>query len=129
MLHPKMVFPNPSIESYFRPLSTTSPASSSFPDGDGFTDEELVRVPSTVNSDGWTPGKEYDRVEIAFLTGGPRPVLIQGRVVNFYDQLSSATKKPNAANGCLKMIVKDDTGAISVSSFSSPCRSPWLTIS
>jgi len=37
-----------------------------------------------------------------------------GRIVNFYDQ-TTTSKMPKAAKGCLKMIMKDDTGALTVS--------------
>ena len=36
-----------------------------------------------------------------------------GRIVNFYDQAMNS-KMPQAAKGCLKIVVKDDTGAFGV---------------
>jgi hypothetical protein len=108
--------PNPSIESYFPPVASSAHrSSSSFIDGDGFTTEEATALSSSPPSS-WIPEKEYEEVDIASIAGGPRPVLIQGRVVNFFDQVSNrrGSKHPHSAAGCVKMIVKDDTAAISV---------------
>lgn len=44
---------------------------------------------------------------------GPGCVAFMGRVVNFYDQ-ATLSKAPQAAKGCLKVVVKDDTGALMV---------------
>ena len=41
-----------------------------------------------------------------------------GRVANVYDQVLSS-KMPQAAKGCAKVLVKDDSGALAVSIFDS----------
>lgn len=82
--------------------------------GDGFTDAEVDAVLHPVVDENWLPAQEYDEKEIASLISGPYCATFQGRVANFYDQ-SAPSKKPRAAKGCLKVIVKDHTGAITVS--------------
>ena len=52
-------------------------------------------------------------MDIGGLVAGPRNVALTGRVANFYDQ-ATPSKMPQAAKGCLKVIVKDNTGAIAV---------------
>ncbi|KAF2453617.1 hypothetical protein BDY21DRAFT_292851 [Lineolata rhizophorae] len=109
---------NPSIQSYFpstsssRPTEATSSSSSSRP-GDGFTAAELERALNPPVNPPWRPAHEYDEVEIAELVPGPRRVTFMGRIVNLYDR-AMPSKAPNAARGCLKLIVKDNTGAITV---------------
>jgi hypothetical protein len=53
-------------------------------------------------------------VEIGALEPGPKYVTFVGRIVNFYD-LAKAGKRPQSAKGCLKLMVGDDTGAVTVS--------------
>ena len=39
-----------------------------------------------------------------------------GRIVNFYELTNHGhSKMPRSAKGCIKLVVKDDTGAITVS--------------
>jgi hypothetical protein len=108
-----------SIDMFFAPTPTASsqPSSptSAPPDGDGFTTEELNTVlhPSINNS--WKPECHYEDKDIGSLDAGPLCVCVQGRIANFFDQ-PSTVKKPKAAKGCVKMIVKDDTGAFTVGS-------------
>lgn len=47
------------------------------------------------------------------LNPGPGCVALEGRIVNFYDQ-ATPSKMPQAAKGCLKLIMRDDTAALSV---------------
>ena len=57
--------------------------------------------------------QNYEETEIGSLVPGPQRVALMGRVANFYDQ-STPNKMPQAAKGCVKIIVKDDTGALTV---------------
>lgn len=105
----------PSIQSFFKPKassprkSTTNETSMA---GDGFTTEELEssRQPKLRP---WLPKAEYREADIEGLVPGPGCLCLVGRVVNLYNQQGSS-KMSYAAKGCLRLIVKDDTGAIMV---------------
>ena len=110
----------PSIQSFFQPEvpSSTSHTPSKRPTSkadtnDGFTSPE---VDNTLHPalHKWQPRTAYDEVDIGSLVPGPGCVTVTGRVANFYDQTMNS-KMPQAAKGCLKVIVKDDTGAFAVS--------------
>ncbi|KAJ9665735.1 hypothetical protein H2201_004220 [Coniosporium apollinis] len=108
----------PSIEQFFEKQSSQSPKKrvrSSPPSqaGDGFTEAEVDAVLHPPANQTWSPPNEYEKVDIAALIPGPKCVTFVGRVANFYDQ-STPSKKPRAAKGCVKIIVKDDTGALTV---------------
>lgn len=79
---------------------------------DGFSsnDVEATLQPSR---DAWISQVDYEEVTIAALNTGPLRISIMGRIVNFFDQ-PATSKMPQAAKGCVKMIVKDNTGAITV---------------
>lgn len=108
---------DPSIQSFFTPQSSSSPTkpASSFckRPGDGFTAEEIDAALRPAPSDSWDPPTEYEDCDIASLYAGPKCVTFMGRIVNFFD-MSSPSKAPKAAKGCVKMIVKDNTCAITV---------------
>lgn len=90
-------------------------SSSSHNFSDGFSNEERrvdTRVQAVTNRS-WVPQQDYDDIDIADIIPGPGCRTFMGRVVNLFDQ-PHASKKPLAAKGCMKMIIKDDTGAISV---------------
>ena len=131
-----------SIESYFEPKTITSqgqgkppksppawsptnqPSSHTISDtGDGFSAYELAKASEPESSleanRQWVSGVGYQHVDIDDLHPGPRRVRIQGRVVNFRHYLQGM-KKPPAARGCWRILVKDDTGVISVRKASSP---------
>ncbi|KAI9664361.1 MAG: hypothetical protein M1831_002294 [Alyxoria varia] len=116
---------SPSIQSFFHPSS--SPISSTSKGGqspnrphetpaselaDGFSSTEVNRVlyPTVEN---WVPERNYEEREIGSLIPGPQAITIVGRIVNFYDQVTPS-KMPQAAKGCMKVIVKDNTGALTV---------------
>lgn len=80
--------------------------------GDGFTEEEIEAVLSPPSAQ-WTPTQEYEEVEIGELEPCPKFVTFSGRLVNFYDMVKPS-KRPMAAKGCLKLMVADDTGAVTV---------------
>ena len=113
-----MAHQNPSIMSFYHPeLSTDKTKGSingpSCSSSDGFTAQEIESALHPVLHK-WQPRGKYEDVDIGALVPGPGCVALIGRVVNFYDQ-ATPSKKPHAAKGCLKVIVKDDTGAIVVS--------------
>ena len=66
-------------------------------------------------ADNWIPQRDYEGVDIGSLIPGPQAVSLTARIVNFYDQ-ATPNKMPQAARGCIKIIVKDDTGALTVRS-------------
>ncbi|EON69735.1 hypothetical protein W97_08997 [Coniosporium apollinis CBS 100218] len=108
----------PSIEQFFEKQSSQSPkkrARSSSPSQgrDGFTEAEVDAVLHPPANQTWSPPNEYEEIDIAALIPGPKCVTFVGRVANFYDQ-GTPSKKPRAAKGCVKIIVKDDTGALTV---------------
>ena len=107
----------PSIQSFFQPeIAPAKNKASTNPTtvpGDGFTAAEVEATmhPTTLHK--WEPRGTYHDAEIDSLSPGPRCVALMGRVVNFYD-LQTPSKRPQAAKGCLKLAVKDDTGVIDV---------------
>lgn len=108
----------PSIEQFFEKQSSQSPkkrARSSSPSQgrDGFTEAEVDAFLHPPANQTWSPPNEYEEIDIAALIPGPKCVTFVGRAANFYDQ-GTPSKKPRAAKGCVKIIVKDDTGALTV---------------
>lgn len=99
---------NPSIQSFF-----TKPANPPTAPGDGFTPQEVDAVLHPAIDESWLPAQDYEECDIASLIPGPRCVTFQGRIANFYDQ-QTASKRPQAAKGCCKVVVKDDSGALTV---------------
>ncbi|KAF2489649.1 hypothetical protein BU16DRAFT_575344 [Lophium mytilinum] len=111
----------PSIQSFFQVKSSPNskehqPPSSSpstTPLGDGFSTEEVDAVLHPTIDSAWTPTQDYEELEIGDLDAGPRCVTFIGRIVNLYDQ-ATPSKAPKAAKGCIKLIVADDSGALTV---------------
>lgn len=115
----KMAPQVPSIQSFFQP---EVPPLASHPrkqsavcqadTGDGFTSSEVdATLHPTLQE--WHPRSEYTETDIGSLVPGPGCVVLTGRVVNCFDQ-ATPSKMPQAARGCLKIIVKDDTEAFAV---------------
>ena len=109
----------PSIQSFFQPEVPSSSSHKPYKrtagkmdTNDGFTSSEVEATlhPSLHK---WQPRAIYTAVDIGSLVPGPGCVTLVGRIVNFYDQTMNS-KSPQAAKGCLKVIVKDDTGAFTV---------------
>ena len=105
----------PSIQSFFKP-EVHSPQKSAKGEasivGDGFTIEE-VEASQNPNLRPWQPKAEYKEIDMQDLIPGPGCLCLVGRVVNLYNQ-QVVSKMPNGAKGCLRLIVKDDTGAVMV---------------
>ena len=112
-----MVGQSPSIQSFF-PLQSsplkTSPRLSSPAPGDGFTSEELDTSLTTAQKDDWIPSADYDEYDIDSLVPGPNRIKLVGRVVNLFES-SPKAKLPTGAKGSIHLVVKDNTGAVTVS--------------
>lgn len=111
----------PSIQSFFQPETPRPPtavtSSAAVEAGDGFTPEEVAStLKPTLHK--WQPRCDYHEVEVGSLEPGPGCVMLVARVVNLYHE-EKPSMMPNGAKGCLKLIVKDDTGALSVRQFQS----------
>lgn len=107
---------NASIQAYLTPA--TSPAKFAthrpeVPYGDGFTEEELQGALRPKPVEAWHPEFEYADREISDLTPGPNAITFMGRVANIFD-VTNAPQSPKSAKGCLKLVVKDGGGAITV---------------
>jgi len=111
---------NTSIQAYFPPTPNPSPTKStaSAPSdpstGDGFTAEEVREALKPRPAEPWHPAVEYADCEIRDLYPGPRAVSFMGRISNVFD-VTNTPKTPRSAKGCVKLCVKDDTGAVTVS--------------
>ncbi|TIA63010.1 hypothetical protein D6C77_02415 [Aureobasidium pullulans] len=112
-----MVGQSTSIQSFFStrtsPTKVIPPESSPVP-GDGFTAEELDNALLPVRQDNWTPRGVYDEYEIDALMFGLNRVKIVGRLVNIFES-SHTTKLPKGLGGSVHLVIKDDTGAVTVS--------------
>ena len=121
MAHKNMAPQFPSIQSFFEKEVSLEKglggrANHKVSTHNGFTETEIkaALLPKyTLHK--WLPRGEYQTVDINTLVPGPGCVTLMGRVVNFYDQ-HTPSKKPQAAKGCLKIVIKDDTGALMVNS-------------
>jgi hypothetical protein len=114
-----MAPPQSSIQSYFssssspsRSSSPVKPSSSSSPTRAGTHPPSSPTIPPSPDKS-WVPEKDYTEVDIESLVPGPQSIKIQGRIVNFFD-LTATSKNPRGAKGCIKIIVKDDTAAMTV---------------
>ncbi|KAJ5024156.1 hypothetical protein PSV08DRAFT_184774 [Bipolaris maydis] len=100
--------PPSSIQFYF----SSSPSENS----DGFTsgDMQSAHAPTGVDiASTWIPTLDYEEAEIGSLEPGPCKLALMGRIVNFNDQVRP-TKSHKAAQGCIKVMVADDTGVLTV---------------
>jgi hypothetical protein len=97
----------------FPSTASNEPSSPVTEPGDGFTAEEVDAVLHPPSAQ-WAPTHDYEEVLIGSLDAGPKFVTFVGRVVNCYD-IVKPSKRPLAARGCLKLMVADDTGALTVS--------------
>ena len=78
--------------------------------GDGFTATEANIEAS---SQWWHPQQEYEEVDIRDLRVGPGRVMLTGRIVNLQVRQTKGGLHPKP-NGFIKMMLKDDTGIVSV---------------
>ena len=110
----------PSIQSFFQPevhpvQKTPKPAAlhQTTDPGDGFTASEIEAALRPALHP-WQPRTTYKETDIGELVAGPGCVALMGRMVNFHS-IATPSKMPKAAQGCLMLTVKDDTGALTVS--------------
>ncbi|KAL9606503.1 MAG: hypothetical protein Q9179_000330 [Wetmoreana sp. 5 TL-2023] len=101
----------PSIQSFFQPemYKPEQAVTVENESGDGFTAAEMETAIHPTSHD-WQPPNKYQDTQISDLTAGARCVTVTARVVNYYDPQTSS-KKPY---GCLKVLVRDDTGTLLV---------------
>ncbi|KAI9752989.1 MAG: hypothetical protein M1835_001055 [Candelina submexicana] len=107
----------PSIQSFFRPKSSAEESKvvrsrSPTNPGDGFTADEMEQALHPILKS-WTPRQEYEEMDIASLIPGTKAVTFIGRVANFFDQ-QTQSKMPNAAKGFNKLVVGDESGALTI---------------
>lgn len=106
---------SPSIQSFFQPEIPTTPTPTkgknrSADTGAGFSEVDPTLKPQLHR---WQPRCAYNELNIDNLDAGPGCIMVVGRVVNMSDEKQSSNM-PHTAKGHLKLIVKDDTGALSV---------------
>lgn len=98
----------PSVQKKHQPTAIHQPSDTS----DGFTSSEIeATLHPSLNK--WQSHASYNDTEIRDLVAGPRCSALMGRVVNFH-HIATPSKMPQAAKGCLKLTVKDDTGVLAV---------------
>ncbi|KEQ96193.1 hypothetical protein AUEXF2481DRAFT_4437 [Aureobasidium subglaciale EXF-2481] len=106
----------PSIQSFFpsrAPPSKGQLRALSPNPGDGFTQEELDTSLTPLQQDNWVPSANYDEFDIDSLVPGPSRIKIMGRIVNLFES-SPKTKLSAGAKGSLHLVVKDDTGVVTI---------------
>ena len=106
------------IQAFFPPTPNSSPTKVSPPTsgsapGDGFTSDEIAEALRPKPAAPWQPTTEYEESDICDLYPGPKAVTFMGRVCNIFD-VANTPKTPRSAKGCVKLCVKDDTGAITL---------------
>lgn len=125
-----MAHKTPSIQSFFQAQSIPSESqlSSSPKPGDGYTAQELHEALRPTVQETWSPPAKYADRDIADLLPGPECISFMGRVVNVFEKRTppadsassgsvanrSAARMPRGAKGFIKIIVRDDSGAVTV---------------
>lgn len=110
--------PSKSSSSLLIPSSLSqAPSSTDIQPGDGFTVGEVEAALHPPSAQ-WAPMRDYEEADIGVLEPGPKLLTFMGRIVNLYDMVKPS-KRPQAAKGCLKLMIGDDTGAMTVSNL--PC--------
>jgi hypothetical protein len=85
------------------------------PVGIDLTDPEL-RSRGMLIPGHWQLQQDYEHVSIGELAPGPRRVVLTARVVNLHDQVVHS-KMQKSAQGCLKILCKDDSALMLVCCF------------
>ena len=62
-----------------------------------------------------SPQQDYEDASIGDLVPGPRRVSFTARIVNMYEQ-TVESKMPQAAKGCFRLLMKDDSALLLVAS-------------
>lgn len=66
-----------------------------------------------LTADNLKPTLDYEEADLGSLEPGPRHLMLMGRIVNFYDS-AKPSKSHRAAQGCLRIMLADDTGVLTV---------------
>ncbi|RMZ35067.1 hypothetical protein D0859_00805 [Hortaea werneckii] len=109
-LAPRVCYPPTPDSSPTKPTATLLPGQSV---GDGFTSQEKSDALKPDFAQSWVPPADYEECQIRELYPGPRAVTFMGRVANIFD-IPNTPKTARSAKGCVKLCVKDETGAITV---------------
>ena len=108
----------PSIQSFYeRPIPSSQKTSSTngYHAGDGFNSDELISASLPSALPAWVPKGEYAHTEIDTVTAGPGSVKIVGRIIHLEKRPWTATQNPGlGASGYIKMVLRDDSGIITV---------------
>ena len=114
----------PSIQFFFKPemMDSLQPITGLAPSGESFTSAE-VTVTHRPKSELWQPRGHYENVQIGQLVPGSEPLRLLGRVINVYDQ-PTLSKLPHTAKGCVKVLIRDDTGIMVVCILQTPLAQP-----
>ena len=112
---PNMASATPSIQSFFPKIASpsalqTTPCTAI---ANGCASQEIEGTISPEDDSKWKPPADYDLWDIAALLPGLSRVAVTGRIVNLHDQ-GAIDKMPRTAKGCLKLIIKDNTGLVTV---------------
>nr|POE80954.1 hypothetical protein CFP56_57028 [Quercus suber] len=94
-----------------QPVSPCEPSSSGISAGDGFSSSEIEEALKLRSREAWQPIIEYADRYIRDLRPGPGAMTFIGRVAGIHDTAYNP-KTQQSAKGCVKLCVKDDTGAI-----------------
>jgi len=71
----------------------------------------FVHIQSNTNMQ--EPVLDYEEADLGTLEPGPRHLTLMGRIVYFNDQ-AKPSKSHKAAQGCIRVMVSDDTGVLTV---------------
>lgn len=117
------------IQSFFQSQPASAPPSSSPLSGDGFTAAEIEAALHPSLPEIWHPSpttKYYDS-DIASLSPGTRCITFMGRIANLFD-VANSSRMPRTAKGCIRIVVKDESGAVTVSeTLSNLCKLGHMT--
>ncbi|GAB7342995.1 hypothetical protein MBLNU457_g1091t2 [Dothideomycetes sp. NU457] len=108
-----MASSTPSIQSFFHSQSSSPQKLSLTQPDDESTYSQFRTTVGTFRKQPWKPSADYIRYEITDLLPGPGRVCVQGRIANIFN-LGNLSRVPYGAKGCLKLLVKDDTGVLTV---------------
>lgn len=108
-----MASSKPSFQSFFSSQSSSPQRLVlTLPDDESTYSQSQTTVGSLTRQ-AWKSSSDYIRYEIADLLPGPGRVSVSGRIANIFD-LGYLHRIPYGAKGCMKLLVKDDTGLLTV---------------
>ena len=104
---------SPSTSKKFSPNKSCSDSDSANKQGDGFTEEELTEAVNPLARK-WSPGREYEEVDVGELVPGTKSVTFMGRVVSFTTVVGRSSKQ-KGARGWHYVGCRGEGGVVSVS--------------